>query len=154
MKYIPVDSSDLHGLAYDAVERALYVQFHTGSYYKYSGIDSDSVTNIMFADSHGKAFKQNVQGLPYERMGDKDLESVGLSSTAINTQNLPEAPVVPPTEVPQQRQDVQPQSGVDVNGNLTHYPMPDDTTNFEHAPNNNGPTEETTPQQPRDNIIY
>lgn len=135
MKYLPVDSSDLHGMAYDPEEGALYVQFKSGAYYKYDQIDPGVVTGMMFSDSVGKAFNQSIRSanIPGQRLDTPDLEKVGLAASMLGSQGAPNigAPTVPPIEDPQLKQpdDQQAQQQpLDVNNQVRQYPIPGQST--------------------------
>tara|TARA_Y100001973_G_C5094634_1_gene279374 strand:+ start:107 stop:322 length:216 start_codon:yes stop_codon:yes gene_type:complete len=66
-----VESSLLKGLGYDAATSTLEVEFHNGSVYVYEGVPQTVYSDIMGAESVGKAFNQLVKregAYPYKRL--------------------------------------------------------------------------------------
>lgn len=71
MRLIPVNSSNISGLAYDQPNERLYAQFNNGSVYRYNGVDGDTVLSVLFdPDSQGKAFNSKIKGgsFPFEKV--------------------------------------------------------------------------------------
>jgi XTP/dITP diphosphohydrolase len=56
MHRIPVDSSDIISIGYDAENRLLEVEFHEGRIYQYRNVEPDIHEQLMRADSHGQYF--------------------------------------------------------------------------------------------------
>lgn len=68
MRMIPVSSSNLSSVGYE--NRTLYVSFHSGSLYAYSGVPESVYRGLMSASSHGSYLAHNVKGIyPYQRIG-------------------------------------------------------------------------------------
>ena len=67
MKMFPVNSSNLSSVGYE--NGTLYVSFHGGRLYSYSGVPYSVFQELMSADSHGKYFAANIRNTyPYERL--------------------------------------------------------------------------------------
>lgn len=67
MKMNHVVSSDLESVGYE--DGTLYIRFHSGGTYRYSGVPVSVYRGLMSAASHGKYFHANVKGLyPYARI--------------------------------------------------------------------------------------
>jgi len=66
---IPVSSSDLLSVRYNADDEELYITFHDGSEYRYDGVDPFTYAGLMSASSKGRYFSENIRGAyPYERV--------------------------------------------------------------------------------------
>lgn len=66
MRMIPFQSSNVAGVAYDPDQEELYAQFQNGSWYKYKGVDGDTVLGVIFdPDSQGKAFNAKIKNGNY-----------------------------------------------------------------------------------------
>jgi hypothetical protein len=79
VRLIPVQSSNLAGIGYDADTQELYAQFNNGSFYKYKGVEGDVVLGVLFdPDSQGKAFNARVKdgGYVYEKLDTTDVEAM------------------------------------------------------------------------------
>lgn len=79
MRLIPVQSSNLAGLGYDADAEELYAQFNNGSFYKYKGVPGEEVLGVLFdPDSQGKAFNSRIKdgAYPYEKLDNADVEKM------------------------------------------------------------------------------
>lgn len=64
---IPVSSSNLASVGYE--DTTLYVSFHSGSTYSYSGVPNSVYTALMNASSHGEYFAANIKNVyPYKRI--------------------------------------------------------------------------------------
>lgn len=61
MNRIPVVSSELASVGYDAATNTLEVEFKTGSVYDYSNVPEDIYTGLMSAPSHGKYFNEFIK---------------------------------------------------------------------------------------------
>lgn len=61
MRFVPLNSSSLAGLAYNPDTEELVAHFNNDKYYKYQGVDSSTVLSILFdPDSQGKAFNAKI----------------------------------------------------------------------------------------------
>lgn len=68
MNMIPVSSSNLSSVGYE--NSTLYVRFHNGSLYSYSGVPESIYRGIMSAPSHGSYLASHVKNVyPYRRIG-------------------------------------------------------------------------------------
>lgn len=67
MKLIPVQSSQLVGIAYQPGHTKFYIQFQNGSVYEYDGGQdtAEIITEILFANSPGTTFSRLKADLPY-----------------------------------------------------------------------------------------
>lgn len=78
MRLIPMNSSNLAGLAYDGEK--VYAQFNNGSVYTYRGVDEDVLLSVLFdPDSQGKSFNAKIKGgnYPYEKLSDEAVDNLG-----------------------------------------------------------------------------
>ncbi|BET57741.1 KTSC domain-containing protein [Geobacter sp. 60473] len=71
MERIPVSSSNLASVGYDASSAVLEVEFNHGGIYQYSGVPEEIYHSLMSAGSHGTYFDQFVKkaGYPYSKVG-------------------------------------------------------------------------------------
>lgn len=68
MNMTPVSSSNISSIGYE--NRTLYVSFHNGGLYAYSGVPSSVYQGLMAASSHGSYLARYVKGVyPYRRIG-------------------------------------------------------------------------------------
>lgn len=68
MNMIPVSSSNLSSVGYE--NGSLYVRFHNGSLYEYTGVPESVYNSLMAAPSHGHYLAVHVKGVyPYKRIG-------------------------------------------------------------------------------------
>ncbi len=68
MRMIPVSSSDISSVGYE--NGILYIQFHSGGMYSYSGVPASVYQNLMSAPSKGRYFHANIKGIyAYQRIG-------------------------------------------------------------------------------------
>lgn len=68
MRMIPVSSSDISSVGYE--NGILYIQFHSGGMYSYSGVPASVYQNLMSAPSKGRYFHANIKGIyAYKRIG-------------------------------------------------------------------------------------
>lgn len=68
-RMIPVVSSNLVAVGYEADTRELYIQFKNGLYV-YTNVPQAVYNSLMSASSHGKYFHQFVKdAYPYRRIG-------------------------------------------------------------------------------------
>ena len=68
MQMIPVSSSNLSSVGYENC--TLYVRFHDGSLYAYSGVPESVYRELLSAPSHGHYLAVHVKGVyPYRRIG-------------------------------------------------------------------------------------
>jgi hypothetical protein len=54
MNRVPVSSSNLESIGYDAESQTLEIEFHGGGIYKYFGVPPRVHEGLMNAGSHGK----------------------------------------------------------------------------------------------------
>lgn len=67
MNMIPVDSSNLESVGYD--NGTLYVHFHSGGTYSYSGVPEPVYHELMNAASKGEYFSAYIKNsYPYQRL--------------------------------------------------------------------------------------
>ena len=79
MRFVPLQSSNLTGIAYDQSNEHLYAQFVNGGVYKYSYVPGDVVLSVIFDPiSQAKAFTAKIKNgdFPFEKV--TDLEGLGL----------------------------------------------------------------------------
>ena len=68
MQMVSVDSSNLSSVGYES--GTLYVRFHNGGLYAYSGVPERVYRELLNADSHGKYLARFVKGVyPYRKIG-------------------------------------------------------------------------------------
>ncbi len=68
MNMIPVSSSNISSIGYQ--NGTLYVSFHSGGLYAYSGVPESVYRGLMSASSHGSYLASHVKGVyPYRRIG-------------------------------------------------------------------------------------
>jgi hypothetical protein len=60
MDRTPVKSSNISSVGYDPETSTLEIQFKSGGIYRYAGVDSDTHTSLMGAESIGKFFHQHI----------------------------------------------------------------------------------------------
>lgn len=71
MQRVPVDSSDIVSIGYDARNRVLEIEFGGGRIYQYTDVPSDVHERFMRADSFGGFFNSFVNGhFRYDRIND------------------------------------------------------------------------------------
>ncbi len=58
---IPVESSNIEAIRYDAIEQKLFVRFKTGRLYSYQGVSKDIFDEFMAAESKGRYFVQHIK---------------------------------------------------------------------------------------------
>ena len=58
---VPVRSSNLRSVGYDSSSQSLYIEFHTGRLYEYSGVSAAVYAGLMSATSHGAFFAMRVR---------------------------------------------------------------------------------------------
>jgi hypothetical protein len=69
---VPVTSSNLKAVGYDALTNTLAVQFSSGATYHYSGVDSDAHDALMKSESKGSHFFKNIKGkFDYQRQEER-----------------------------------------------------------------------------------
>jgi len=70
MERIPVESSDLASIGYDANTSILEIQFNNGSIYQYSDVPEGTYDGLMTAESKGRFLDQHVKkaGYSYTRV--------------------------------------------------------------------------------------
>ncbi len=62
MRRVPVTSSDVVSIGYDAAERLLEVEFRGGRVYRYRGVEPDMHAQFMKADSYGQFLFAYING--------------------------------------------------------------------------------------------
>ena len=68
MQMVPVESSNLSSVGYQG--GTLWISFHSGSLYEYTGVPLSVYQGLMAADSHGKYFHAHIRNVyPYRRIG-------------------------------------------------------------------------------------
>lgn len=65
MNMIPVSSSNLSAVGYDAASQTLRVAFVGGGLYEYSVVSGSVHAGLMAASSHGSYFDAHVKQGPY-----------------------------------------------------------------------------------------
>lgn len=71
MKKYSVESSTLKNISYDIKSRELFIEFKRGAIYKYKCVDYADVLGILFSESSGSYFSNNVaKNYEYEKIGD------------------------------------------------------------------------------------
>jgi hypothetical protein len=66
---VPVESSDLSAIGYDASSATLTIEFRSGGVYEYSQVPYREFLELLNAESHGKYFHQNIKDqFPYRRV--------------------------------------------------------------------------------------
>lgn len=69
MERIPVTSSNVRSVGYDAQSEVLEIEFHDNSIYHYSGVPRPEYDGLMSASSKGKYFSAQIKGrYPYTRI--------------------------------------------------------------------------------------
>ena len=63
MQRVPVNSSNILSIGYDADKQMLEIEFNTGRVYRYSGVPPHVYSGLMKASSHGKYFLTYIQGV-------------------------------------------------------------------------------------------
>lgn len=65
MNYVPVDSSNIAAIGYDAALKTLGVRFHAGTEYEYLSVPASIFDGLLAAPSAGRYFDQNVRKAGY-----------------------------------------------------------------------------------------
>lgn len=66
MRLIPMTSSQIVSVGYDADVDTLVVQFSNGDFYQYDNVPPSAVVGLVFdPDSQGKAFDRNIRSQPF-----------------------------------------------------------------------------------------
>lgn len=69
MKRIPVASSNLKSVGYDANMQTLEIEFHGGRIYQYFGVPQSIYDKLISASSHGKYFAAKIKkGFGYRKI--------------------------------------------------------------------------------------
>ena len=69
MKRVPVSSSNIGSVGYDAQSNTLEVEFNDGSVYQYFSVPAAEHQGLMAAGSHGQYLASNIKGTyRYERL--------------------------------------------------------------------------------------
>lgn len=61
IKLTRVESSNIEALGYDVPSKTLVVLFHNGNSYSYTPITRETYENLLYADSIGKYFNENIK---------------------------------------------------------------------------------------------
>jgi hypothetical protein len=71
MERIPVQSSNLASVGYDAESLTLEIEFYHGGIYQYFGVPQDIYDGLINASSKGKYFHQTIKlgGFPFQKVG-------------------------------------------------------------------------------------
>lgn len=64
IKLLPVKSSAIEAIGYDAPKSELHVRFHGGSTHIYSRVSSDAHVALVSARSIGKHFSKHIRSHP------------------------------------------------------------------------------------------
>lgn len=59
---IPVKSSNVQAIGYDATTKTLTVHFHNGGRYTFADVPAHEHAALMKAESIGRHFNKNIQG--------------------------------------------------------------------------------------------
>jgi KTSC domain len=62
MVHVPVNSSNIKSVAYDAQTRQMQVRFTTGATYQYENVEPHMHNELMMADSKGRHFAAKIKG--------------------------------------------------------------------------------------------
>jgi len=66
----PVQSSNLRSVGYDAQQKIVEIEFHSGGIYQYINVPSEVYTSFIGASSQGKFFAQYIKNrFPTKRVG-------------------------------------------------------------------------------------
>lgn len=69
MERIPVASSVIASVGYDATAQTLEVEFTSGSVYRYLGVPEQTYRALMAAESKGKCFNRHIRdSFGYEQL--------------------------------------------------------------------------------------
>ena len=63
MLMIPVDSSDLSAVGYDADAQVLYISFHSGGLYRYFDVPEAVYQGLLSASSKGRFFHAHIRNV-------------------------------------------------------------------------------------------
>jgi hypothetical protein len=71
MERVPVESSNILSIGYNAETATLEVEFHNGSIYQYYNISAELHDGLMKAGSKGTYLDQHIKkaGYPYNKVG-------------------------------------------------------------------------------------
>lgn len=66
MRTVPVESSTLAAVGYDAVRKLLQLEFRSGAVYQYFGVPAAIYESLLNATSKGSFFNRSIRGrFPY-----------------------------------------------------------------------------------------
>lgn len=72
MEPLPIDSSAIRSVAYDAAARRLAVTFQSGAVYEYDDVPEETYEAMMRAESKGRFFQDEIRRrFAYSRPGDR-----------------------------------------------------------------------------------
>ena len=60
-KMIRVDSSNIKRIGYRHQTREMFIEFHSGAFYRYRGISQETFDTLMNADSIGEHFAAHIR---------------------------------------------------------------------------------------------
>ena len=85
MKLIPVDSSNLSKVGYDAGRRELEVHFRNGGAHRHVDVPPEKYAGLMSADSHGSYYAANIRNnFTGHKIGQRDTAPRDTGSAPIN----------------------------------------------------------------------
>lgn len=62
MNFKPLNSSNIHSVAYDPATQTMEVKFHGGGHYRYFDVSPKTHEGLLNAESAGKFFGAHVRG--------------------------------------------------------------------------------------------
>jgi hypothetical protein len=66
---MPVSSSNLSSVGYDAESQTLEIEFHHGGVYQYAGVPEGEYEGLISAESQGKYFHANIKNrYPFSKL--------------------------------------------------------------------------------------
>lgn len=82
MNRIPVSSSNLATVGYDAKQKVLEIGFRKGTVYRYFNVPNSVYVGLMAAGSHGWYFDANVKkaGYQYQQIGQRRYQYVVIAN--------------------------------------------------------------------------
>lgn len=73
MNFKPLNSTNIHSVAYDPISQVMEVKFHSGGHYRYFGVSPETHEELTSAESPGRFFGAHVRGKHrHESVGEKD----------------------------------------------------------------------------------
>jgi len=71
MDTVPVQSSNIRAIGYDADSRTLQIDFKSGGRYQYPAVEPATHVALMASPSKGSFFSRNMRKLPYVKLATK-----------------------------------------------------------------------------------